>query len=404
MANACIFSNSDLHDLQAIWYNVRMKKIAVMVENSRAFGRGLIEGIASYAQENGSWLLRPVTGRDTLSANLREFDGIIARIADDRLAERIIRSGRPAVDVFCQKSYPGIAGVENDHRQIGILARRFFESRGFQNFAYCGLPGDGFSDSREKAFANRDTFVYSQRSRIPADESQFYDERPDRTRDARALSIWLKSLPKPIAIFCCNDLRAIQLQRVAIDLGLKVPQDISILGVDNDTVACSFAEVPISSINPKSLEIGYAAARILKTIMAKRPEPRQHKMHRIKPGEIIERASTDFMPIDPPWLGQALMHIERNMRRPVSAAEIFALAGRSSTFVENVFKEKLGMPVQTYITSVKMRQAKRMIADRNLRISEIAYLCGFSSPQYFCRTFTSVFGVNPKKFRERKHV
>jgi len=378
-----------------------MKKIAVMVENSRAYGRAMIEGIASYAQENDSWLLRLVTGRDTLSAKLRKFDGIIARIADDRLAERIRRSGRPAVDVFCQKVHPGIAGVDSSHAQIGDMARKFFESRGFCNFAFCGFPGNAFSDSREKAFANRNTFIYSQRGRLPTDESQFYDERPDRIRDARALARWLKTLPKPIAVFCCNDLRAIQLQRVAIDLGLKVPQDISILGVDNDTVACSFAEVPISSINPKSFEIGYAAARILRTIMAKHPEPRQHKIHHIRPGEIIERTSTDFMPINPPWLGKALMHIERNMRRPVSAAEIFALAGRSSTFVESTFKEKLGMPVQVYITSVKMREAERLITNRNLRISEIAGLCGFSTPQYFCRMFTSVFGVNPKKFRER---
>ena len=379
-----------------------MTQIAIMVENSRAYGRTLIEGIATYAQEHCTWLLRPIAADEAFSVNLRRYDGIIARIADERLAKRIIESGRPTVDVFCQAPHIGLASVDSDHRRIGITAKEFFRSRGFANFAYCGFPGTAFSDAREKAYSDDATYIYSPRKRYLPDESQFYNERVDRIQDARALSRWLKTLPKPIAIFCCNDLRAIQLQRVAIDNGLRVPEDLAILGVDNDTIACSFAEVPISSINPNSFEIGQAAARILATMLAKRPALRHHKPHYVKPGEITERTSTEFMPIDPPWLGQVLMHIEKNMRRPIPASEIFNLAERSSTFVENVFKEKLGKPVQTYITSVKMREAKRLIADPNLRISEIGYACGFSSPQYFCRTFTTTFGMNPKAYRTQQ--
>ena len=379
-----------------------MTQIAILVENSRAYGRMLIEGIATYAQDNCSWLLRPIAADEALSTNLKGFDGFIARIADNRLAKRIQESGRPAVDVFCQKPHIGLAGVDSDHRQIGIKARGFFASRGFTNFAYCGFPGTAFSDAREEAYADDATHVYSPRKRLAIDESQFYNERVDRIQDARSLSRWLKTLPKPIAVFCCNDLRAIQLQRVALDIGLRVPEDLAILGVDNDTIACSFAEIPISSINPNSFEIGKSAARILSTMLAKRPALKRHRIYHVKPGEITERASTEFMPIDPPWLGHVLLHIEKNMRRPIPASEIFNLAERSSTFVENIFKEKLGMPVQAYITSVKMREAKRLIADPNQRISEIGYACGFSSPQYFCRTFTATFGVSPKTYRARQ--
>ena len=380
-----------------------MTQIAILVENSRAYGRTLIEGIAAYAQENFAWLLRPVAAEEALSVNLRSFDGIIARIADDRLAQRILESGRPTVDVFCQKPHVGLAGVDSDHRAIGVMARQFFASRGFKHFAYCGFPGTAFSDAREKAFSDEATCVYSPSKRLPPDESQFYDERVDRILDARSLSRWLKTLPKPVAVFCCNDLRAIQLQRVAIDNGLRIPQDLAILGVDNDTIACSFAEVPISSIDPNSSEIGRAAARILGAMLAKPPAPKLHKVRSVKPGKITERGSTEFMPIDPPWLGQVLLHIEKNMRRPIPASEIFTLSKRSSTFVENVFRAKLGMPVQAYVTSIKMREAKRLLSNPGLRISEICYLCGFSSPQYFCRTFNATFGMSPRKFREQPH-
>ena len=378
-----------------------MTQIAILVENSRAYGRTLIEGVAAYAQDNFSWLLRPVAAAEALTANLRSFDGIIARIADERLARRIQQADRPAVDVFSQRPRVGLAGVDSDHRKIGILARDFFASRGFRNFAFCGFPGTAFSDAREKAFSDETTHVYSPRKRLLPDESQFYNERVDRIQDGRSLSRWLKTLPKPCAVFCCNDLRAIQLQRVAIDDGLRVPEDLAILGVDNDTIACSFAEVPISSINPNSFEIGRAAARILGAMLVKKAAKRHHRIHSVKPGEITERTSTEFMPIDPPWLGQVLMHIEKNMRRPIPAAEIFALSERSSTFVENVFKAKLGMPVQAYVTSVKMREARRLIDNPSLRISEIGDLCGFSSPQYFCRTFAATFGMSPRASREQ---
>ena len=379
-----------------------MKTIAIMVENSRAYGRAMIEGIAAYAQETRDWTLRPLAVGDASPSRLRGFDGIIARIANDRLAERLTRSGLPVVDVFCQKVRPGIACVDSDHRRIGLMARDFFRGRGFTNTAYCGIPGEMPSEIRGTAFATDTTLIYTRKTAKPLGDSQFYAERADCIPDAQQLRRWVKSLPKPIAVFCYNDLRAIQLQQVVRDLGLRIPEDMAILGVDNDTTLCSFAEIPTSSIDPNSYQVGYDAARLLRTMMLNIPARKLHKIRYVRPGRLIERTSTEFMPIAPPWLGNALMHIERNMRRPIPAREIFALSGRSSTFVENVFRERLHTSVQAYVTAVKMREAQRLLADPSLRISEIAYLCGFSSPQYFCRTFTATFGRNPKAFRSRR--
>ena len=379
-----------------------MKTVAIMVENSRAYGRAMIEGIAAYAQETREWILRPLSVEDAYTPRLRDFDGVIARIADDRLAARLTRAGLPVVDVFCQKVRPGIAGVDSDHARIGQLARDFFRSRGFAQTAYCGIPGAAFSDIRGAAFATAATHVYAHERRLPLDESQFYAERADRVPDLRQLRSWVRGLPRPVAVFCCNDLRAIQLQQAARGLGLRIPEDLAILGVDDDTILCSFADVPISSIDPNSRQVGYDAARLLRAMMLRKPANKPHSIRHVRPGRLIERTSTEFMPVDPPWLGKTLMHIERNLRRPVSASEIFALAGRSSTFVENVFRERLHCSVQAYITAVKMREAKRLLADPALRISEIAYQCGFSSPQYFCRTFTAAFGTNPRAFRAQE--
>ena len=376
-----------------------MKQIGILIEKSRAYGRSLIEGVADFAQGQGDWTLRPLPSEDMSVARFGEYDGIIARIADRALAERLVRSGVPTVDVFCQQSYPGLAGVDSDHRRIGEMARDFFRSRGFVHLAFCGLPGIAFSDARQAAFADESTHVYAHAPILPTADSQFFNERLDRIPDARMLKRWLVALPKPVAVFCCNDLRAIQLQRVAVENGLRVPQDVAILGADNDTIACSFADVPISSIDPNAFEIGKSAARILATMLRRKPERKLHRVHSVRPGAITERTSTEFMPIDPPWLGKVLMHIEKNIGRPTTASEIFALTGRSSTHVENVFKAKLGLSVQAYITSVKMRAALRHLDDPDLRISEIAYLCGYDSPAYFCRTFCRTFGKSPRALR-----
>ena len=387
--------------MQLPCYNAGMERIGIMVENSRAYGRAMIEGIAAFAQETHNWILRPLTVEEAFTPKLREFDGIIARIADDRLTERLVHSALPTVDVFCQRVHPGIAGVDSDHASIGAMARNLFVSRGFQNLAFCGIPGVAFSDMRQKAFADDKTFVFSLRTPHPTDESQFFAERLDRTPDAAQLRRWIRRLPRPIAVFCCNDLRAIQLQRIIRECGFRVPQDFALLGVDNDTIACSYAEIPISSIDPNSFRVGFDAARILCAMLTRRPDAKPHPIHRVKPGDIIERTSSEFMPIDPPWLGTTLMHIERNLHRPIGAREIFHVAGRSSTHVENVFHRRLGCSVQSYVNTKKLREAQRLLATTGQRISEIAFQCGFASPQYFCRVFTTAYGISPKAYRVR---
>ena len=379
-----------------------MKKIAIMLESTRAYARAVVEGVAAFAQERRDWILRPVNAQTFSPVHLRGFDGIIARILDDATAERLAKTGLPIVDVFCQKPRTGLASVESDHRAIGRMARAFFTSRGFANFGYCGMPGIAFSDKRQDAFVDNDTHIFTPRQSMFRGKDDFYTDCIERLPDRPALKKWLLSLPKPIGVFCCNDLRAIQLEQVALECGLNVPKDVAILGVDNDTMLCSFAEVPLSSIRPNSFKVGYDAARILSAVMTRQADDRPHKIHSVPPGELVERMSTEFMPVNPPWLGKVLIHIETNMRRPIGAREIFDLAERSSTYVEQVFKDKLGKSVQAYVTAVKMREAKRLLGDGRLRISEIAYQCGFASPQYFCRTFTAHFGKSPKAYRITK--
>lgn len=384
-----------------------MKNIGILVEFSRMYGRSLIEGIASYAQEIRNWILRPLTMEDLATDTLQSYDGIIARIGDDQLAKHLLQTGKPTVDVFCQKQRPQFAMINSNHKAIAQQAARFFISRGFKNLAFCGTPGIAFSDDRQKAFRNAveknpeiNLFEYIPPQRFISNNYMFYKERPDENPDIAVLEKWVNSLPKPVAVFCCNDLRALQLQEAAIELEFRVPEDIVILGVDNDPILCSFAKVPISSIDPNAIKVGYKAAQMLDQMIESETPLEFHSIATVPQGEIIERASSEYIPIDPPWFEKALMYIEKNIRHPVSANTIFILSGRSSTFVEKTFKERLGMPVQSYINSVKMREATRLLKNTDLQIAEIAFKCGYSSPQYFCRIFKDTFSMSAKAFRE----
>ena len=379
-----------------------MKKIAIIVEPSRAYGRAVIRGIADFAREKRDWSLQLLSDKTASSETLRNFDGAIARIANETLAKRLRRTGLSVVDVFCDRRRPGFGMVGSDHAAIGTKAADFFRSRGFANFAFLGIPGTTFSEDRSAAFAKAcptKPFIYANDREHSLWDEMIFRENPERFADKARVRKWLKSLPKPVAIFCCSDIRALQLQQVALACKFNVPQDVAILGVDDDTMICSLATVPISSIDPNAKSIGYTAARVLNAIMDDSPQQKVHRVYRVPCGQLVERTSTEHFPMDPPWLGSVLLHIEQNLGKALSAREIFTLSGHGAALVERVFNEKLGTSVQVHINNRKLAEAKRLLADPSLRISEIAYACGYKTPQYFCKIFTDAYGQSPKAYR-----
>ena len=377
-----------------------MRNIALLTENSREYGRELLKGVAAFAQERRDWLLRLLTPGDLRERRpLKNFDGAIVRIVDPVTRRRLKEARIPIVDAFCQRNDPDFIGVDSDHAAIARMAADFFLSRRFAHFAFCGFAGTAFSNLRRDAFVRRladagfGCAVFS--APEPPDDSIFFEEKTDLPRTSAALTEWLKALPSRTAIFCSNDLRAYQLLRIAADCGRAVPQDLAILGVDDDTLLCSFATPPLSSINPNARRVGYAAARLLHAAL-ENPAPRKMRpIYHVAPGDLIERASTEFHPVDPAWLSDALVYIDRNLTRPVSTADLVAHTGVSHTSIEKVFHRFFGMSAGQYILSVKMDAAQRLIGEGQLSGKEIAARTGFSSPQYFCRTYRNFFGHAP---------
>lgn len=187
---------------------------------------------------------------------------------------------------------------------------------------------------------------------------------------------------------------------VAEDLKLKVPNDLAILGVDNDTTLCSFAPVPLSSIDPDAFAIGKRAAEILEEAM----KPHKHSIRSvtIPPKEIVQRESTDFIPTEIPWLSAALLFIEKNWSRDISAADVITLSGKSATYAERIFRQKTGRSIHAYLSRLRLENAKKLLETTDIPVKVVAANCGYGSAQYFSRAFLKVHGRPPLSFRPFK--
>ena len=379
------------------------------MDRQRAWSRRLCEGIAAYAQTVPDWSLSMLDADDIRDAGtMRTFNGFIARIQTNRTAQLFRRTGRLVADISSEKFLGGalLRGVMQDNAAIGRLAAHHLTERLFTEFAFCGYNGRRFSDERRDAFVRclkRRRFrchVY----KSPKASVRDFDiavashERLAPGADSAALQAWVTSLPKPVAVFCANDLRAHQLMQACRTAGAEVPQEVAVLGVDNDTLICNFTTPSISSIDPDAFALGQAAAEYLDRRLDGDATDSAPQM--IGPKELVVRGSTDTFPVDPPWLAEALMFLRRNIGRHITASDVYAHVGLSHTCVNSMFRAKLGSTVQKTIRNTALAEAQRMLSTTDLPVAEIARRSGFASHQYFCRVFTHEFGASPSARRK----
>ena len=386
-------------------------RIALQIEKSRAHGRALLKGIADYALERTDWRLELVDpDRLTRASYLAQFDGLIVRVMDDRTAAALARSGKPVVDTYGRIDGNPLESIRLDDASIAKMAYDCFTEHHYRSFAYCGFDGLRFSEARGEAFRGYaegnggvcSVFRAPERKRIS--DTFFRDEKTD-VPDARALRTWLCSLPKPTAVFCCNDLRAVQVLKVCADCGLKVPADLAVLGVDDDVLLCTFANPSLSSIETDPFALGRTAAEMLHRQMQGKPGRRKPSagiapvLHR--PRRVVERVSTDTYPFRTPWLVDAVRYIRRNVADGVTAEDVVKRIGYSHPKVNQAFADELGHSIKKEILHQRSRLACAMLKDTALPAGEISARCGYQSPQYFCRSFAEEFGVTPEVWRKR---
>lgn len=388
----------------------RLPRVALLIESSRTYGRGVLRGIARYAHVHGPWSFF-VTERE-LHAGIPQVlktwrgDGIIARIETRQMAERLLRLGCPVVDVLGQENFPGIPSFDTDAVAVARIAVNFFAKAGFRHLAFIGYSGIPFSDRRQAAF-----------TRLVAEQGRpvsFFSSTPARRRPRhiqaveqegitteQAIARWLRKQPRPLGLLACNDVCGQQVLNACREHGLRVPEEIAVLGVDNDDVLCNLCAPPLTSIAPDTERLGYEAAATLHRMMAGESGGSTRTL--VTPGRLVERASTDTVASDDPVIVMALRFIRDHVGEGIAVKDVAAHLGRSRSHLENRFRESLRTSVRSEIMRLRLSRVCDLLQETQLGLDHVAAKAGFATAAHLCRVFQDHFHLTPTAYR-RAHT
>ena len=364
-----------------------------------SFKNEILMGMAQYAQRWRNITIRCIEESDVDDENaFAECDGIFMDTRNKEVIRRMTAAGLPIVrfyDYLYQKR-PDMIDIGFDNRKIGTLAAEWFLRRGFKNFAYCGNTCSKDDDEVEKAFV---AAVAKAGFRCSVFDERTLMKKMDCKRSItillRCLDKWIKTLPPRTAVLCLHDFRANHFMQTCLRHGRSVPDDIAIMGQYNDIAVCACSPVTITSIDVNPRALGEAVMRILENAIDNPVGPKLRRTFYVPPVGIVERESTAVYPVNPPWLAKILLMLDENLDKSISAADLAKAAGVSQTMLQKAFHKTFGTTAGKYITSVKMREAKRLIDENRISLKEIAQRTGFSSPQYFSHAYHEFYGRPP---------
>ncbi len=385
-----------------------LPRVALLIESSRTYGRGILRGIARYAHAYGPWSI--FSQERELHSGIPDWlkawrgDGIIARIEDRRMAHALLRLGHPVVDVLGNSRFGSIPGFDTNASAVSQLAADFFLRAGFRHLAFCGYRGIPFSDRREAAFreslARRGIKLRVFASRLaqyPPPHIQAVEQ--SGLAGENAIAAWLRKQPRPLALLACNDVRAQQVLNACREHRIKVPEEVAVMGVDDDDVLCNLGEPPLTSIQPDTERLRYEAAALLDQMM-KRQSP-QLGLVQIAPLRVVERASTDTVPVSDPITAQAVRFIRDHVNEGISVKDVLARLGRSRTDLEGRFRRWLGSSIRVEIVRRRVGRVCSLLQETDLTLSAIAKAAGFSTTAHLCRLFRRQMGQTPTRYRRR---
>jgi LacI family transcriptional regulator len=380
-----------------------MPKVALLVETARGYGREVLHGIVRYARLHGPWAFYVTPGDFVQSLpQMEEWGGtgIIARVATPQVAKAILATGLPvvALDLSEAQLAPGspwsrMCQLTSDSEGAARLAVKHLLEKGLRHFGFIGIAGKVWSDRREQAFvremaeAGYQTLVYpsARRRRLPWG------------REQAVMSRWLAGLPKPVGIMACNDDRGREVLVACRQARLRVPEEVAVIGVDNDELLCDLSDPPLSSVALGAERAGFEAAALLDDLMAGRVRKRRRLVATAL--GVVARRSTDVLVHEDPEVAAALRFIHDRAGQPIRVHDVVADLGDARRTLEIRFRQALGHSIHAEIQRTRLERAKQLLLETDLPLPRVARACGFGSPSYLAAVFRRHLGVTPVKYR-----
>ncbi len=387
----------------------RIRRVLLLIESSRGYGRDCLRGVGAFLRTRESWRVLHVERSlsETFPKQLRRWraDGALTRMETTDMARVVASLQIPTVDLRGIHKLPNGALMDTDPEECGRLAVEHFLQRGYRHLGYCGYRGVAFSDDRCAAFcrhaAARGKEVHiDQMALAPSDMKDVVVRELRGELSEREVVTWLCRLPQPIGIFACNDVRGRQVLAACDEAGLAVPDQVAVLGVDNDVVVCDLSVPSLSSVEPDARRLGFEGAALLDRMMNGVAPPPQIVL--VPPRGIQTRLSTDFIAVADPGTAAALRYIRSHACDGISVDRLARRLAISRTTLDRKFRQLLGRSPKMEIDRVRIERARQLLQATDYKLSAIASLVGFQTAAQFVTAFKRHTGITPGAYRSRE--
>lgn len=380
-----------------------MIKVLVLIDSTTEFSRRFLTGLIQYANENGGWTFYRLP---TYYKTLYGETGILDRIKEWGIDAVIAQWEYEVVDFLDQQdipvflqNYKNINGrfsrISGDYIGVGVIAAQFFAKRHFKNFAYYGNKDFFWSKARAEGYRRE---VERIKGNYYYFESGILDSL-QWSKEHNELDNWLQGLPKPVALFACDDNFALQVSEMCKVNNINIPDELSLLGVDNDKLICNLSHPSISSIITDDVNGGYQTGKMLQNlILNKKNIPFNIN---IEPVRIELRQSTEKYNISDNYIKTVIGYINENIRLDISIDELTAIVPLSRRNLEKKFKEATGTSVYQFILDKKVDLISTELLTTDKDLLDIAIGMGFNDVRNVYRIFKKKTGYTPVSWREK---
>ncbi|MCS7304776.1 MAG: XylR family transcriptional regulator [Thermoguttaceae bacterium] len=377
-----------------------------MIETSRGYGRGMLRGIIRYAREHGPWSFYISPGDfEQALPKLHRWGGtgIIARIETPQIERAILQTRLPviALDLSEEQLAPGnplsrICEVYSGSQKAAEMAAEYLLELGFRQYAFVGIANRIWSKRREEAFVKR---IHQAGYPVYVYPTPPQDQTAEWAQDQLRLARWLQELPKPIGLMACNDDRGREVLEAARGAGVYVPEEMAVIGVDNDELLCELADPPLSSVALNTEVGGYRTAALLDDLMHGRR--RRAQRIEVEPLGVISRRSTELTAIEDPEVAEAVRFIRSYFDQPIRVEDVVSHVALSRRNLELRFRRYLGRTIHAEILRCRLNRAVQLLQMTDWPIPQVAEATGFSSHTYFAAVIRRYLGTSPLQYRRQ---
>jgi len=383
-------------------------RIALIYDARSTYDLKVMEGVAAYLQEGHHYsiFIEENALKDQRLPDLRswEGDGIIGNFDDPGIARRVTQARLPVVGFGGGYGWYVAGSIPyfyTNNKAIATLTADHLLDRGFKHFAYCGYaqsPINGWSQEREDAFVS----YLRKRAASCAVFDRFPRSNHNWATLQRSLGEWLHKLPKPLGVMAANDNRGRQVLEACRACDIAVPDEVAVVGVDNDELLCRLSSPPLSSVEQGAKKLGYAAAALLDQMIQGHSSRKRHYV--FDPTSVVTRQSTDVLAIDDPKVAQAMAFIRDHSSEGIKVPHVVSAVAISRSGLETRFASALGYSIHTAIRHAQLERVRRLVSETDMPLKQIASETGFKSVQHMTTLFVGALGQTPGKYRRTSTI